>query len=122
MAKTIFPGFGGSQSKMQSAGRAKTGGGARMNKNVSVGVKGGKPAQGVSPAAAASIGLQRITTTGYRDGAPNPKSVPLGNATAKAAGQGPGAGRAVHRAGSQQCGPTAKPMTSANPNSWPWGK
>jgi hypothetical protein len=101
MPKTIFPGFGGSQTKMQSAPRAKNGGGVGMNKNVAVGIKTGKPAKGVSPAAAASIGLQRITTTSYRDGVPNPKSVPLGNATAKAAGQGPGAGRTVLPSGGQ---------------------
>jgi hypothetical protein len=100
MAKTIFPGFGGAQSKMQSAPRAKTGGGAQMNKNVSVGVKTGKPARGIAPCG--TIGLARVTTVGYREPTvPAPKSVPLGNVTAQAAGQGPGAGRTIRPSGGQ---------------------
>ncbi|MGY4227606.1 hypothetical protein ACVMIH_004967 [Bradyrhizobium sp. USDA 4503] len=99
MSKSVFPGFGGSQSKMQSAGRAKSGGGVGMNKNRNVGIKTGKPAQGVSPASAAMTGIQRITTRGPEK-VPGPISVPLGNQLTKGT-TGPGGGRTVQRTGSQ---------------------
>ena len=95
--------------------KSRSGGGITSNKLVNVGVRTGKPAKGVSPAGAASIGIQRITTTRYADMVGNPKSVQLGNANAIAAGQGPGAGRTVLRAGSQQGPGPAAPMTSSDP-------
>ena len=103
-SRSPFPGFGGSQSKMQSAPRAKNGGGVGMNKNVSGGVKGGKPARGVSPQEAARIGIQRITTTGVAK-VPGPISVPLGNQDKITKGTaGPGQGRTVMPSGSQTKG------------------
>jgi len=77
------------------------GGGPSMNKNVSVGIRTGKPAKGVAPCG--TIGLQRVTTTGRREPrVPNPISVPLGNELTKNVGKGgPGAGRTVMSTGSQ---------------------
>lgn len=67
-----------------------------------VGNKLGAQGRAVSPEQAACIGIQRITTTGYVESAgPNPRNTQLGNANAVAAGQGPGAGRAVSKPGSQ---------------------
>lgn len=81
--------------------RAKSGGGITSNKVVQTrGVVPGKAAKGVSPQSAARIGIQTITTTGPM-AVPSPKSVALGNQTALAAGQGPGAGRSVAKPGSQ---------------------
>ncbi|WP_166299579.1 hypothetical protein [Bradyrhizobium sp. 2S1] len=72
-----------------------------MNKNVRVGIKAGKPAQGVSPQAASRIGIQTITTTGLPK-VPGPISQPLGNELAKNVGVGgPGTGRTVMPTGSQ---------------------
>ncbi len=95
--------------------KARSGGGINSNKVVqSRGVVPGKPAKGVVPQG--TIGLQRVTTTGYKEPTvPSPKSVALGNETAKAAGQGPGAGRTVSKAGSQQGPGPAAPMTSGDP-------
>lgn len=95
------------------------GGGSSMNKNVSVGVRTGKPAKGVSPQAASRIGMQVVTSTGVAK-VPNPKATPLGNQTALQAGVGPGAGRTVHRIGSQQSPPAATSTTT--PGGWPWNK
>jgi hypothetical protein len=95
------------------------GGGPSMNKNVSVGVRTGKPGKGVSPQAVSRIGMQVVTSTGVAK-VPNPKATPLGNQTALQAGCGPGAGRTVRRAGSQQPAPAAGPITT--PSGWPWGK
>ncbi|UGY27311.1 hypothetical protein HU675_0011425 [Bradyrhizobium septentrionale] len=72
-----------------------------MNKNVRVGIKTGKSAQGVSPQAASRIGTQVITTTGLPK-VPGPISQPLGNELAKnVGGGGAGAGRTVMPSGSQ---------------------
>lgn len=101
---------GGGRSVIGS-GKGGHGGGGMSNR---VPVRTGKPAEGHP--VCGTIGLQRITTTGYREPTvPNPKSVPLGNQTALSAGQGPGAGRDVHRAGSQQGPGPAQPMRSTDP-------
>ena len=64
------------------------GGGPSMNKNVSVGLRTGKPTKGVSPQAASRIGMQVVTSTGVAT-VPNPKSVPLGNQTTESVGLAP---------------------------------
>lgn len=79
----------------------------------SVGVRTGAPGKGVSAGEAGCIGIQRVTTTGYKEASVgNPRATQLGNANALAAGQGPGAGRTVMKAGSQQGPGPAAPMTS----------
>ena len=96
------------------------GGGPSMNKNVSIGVRAGKPAKGVSPQAASRIGMQVITSTGAAK-VPGPISVPLGNELAKNVGNGgPGAGRTVHPTGSQSA-PSAASSTTT-PAGRPWTK
>ena len=81
--------------------KARSGGGIRMNKNVSVGLKTGKDAKGIAPSAAASFGILgafRITSTGVG----SPISKPLGNELARNVGKGgPGTGRDIHPTGSQ---------------------
>ena len=82
--------------------KAKSGGGIRSNKVVSVGIKTGKPGRGVRPGDAAMIGIQRITTTGPSapQGSAKAISVPLGNELTKGT-TGPGGGRTIHGCGSQ---------------------
>jgi hypothetical protein len=90
--------------------KAKSGGGIGMNKNVSPPVRTGRPAQGVSTGAAMEPGIMRgnhatdkgdLTFKGM-PAAPNPNSVPMGNAVSGNVGKGgPGAGRTIHRSGSQ---------------------
>lgn len=96
------------------------GGGPGMNKNVSVGVRVGKPAKGVAPCG--TIGLQRVTTSSYREPkVGQPISVPLGNELSTNVGKGgPGAGRSVHPTGSQSATPKASSTTT--PAGWPWTK
>jgi hypothetical protein len=82
-----------------------------MNKVRNVGVRTGSPtAQKISPAAAANLGISKGTHSQSGDSRrpPEPlvtgtmKQVPLGNAVAGNVGKGgPGAGRIVHRSGSQ---------------------
>ncbi|PDT62577.1 hypothetical protein ACMA5K_01425 [Bradyrhizobium diazoefficiens] len=91
-----------------------------MNKNVSVGVRGGKPAKGVSPQATARIGIQTITSTGVAK-MPGPISKPLGNELTTNVGKGgPGVGRTVHPTGSQSAAPKASSTTTQA--GWPWTK
>ena len=86
-----------------------TGGGILGNKNVNVKVKAGPPRTNVvSPASADQIGQSLAFK---RDALPKGTApqVPMGNATALTAGQGPGAGRTVMRYGSQGVhGPVAQ--------------
>jgi hypothetical protein len=83
--------------------KATSGGGINSYKVKSVGVKTGSKAKGIAPECAASIGIQRVTTRGYKEPVmPGPISVPLGNEVAlNVGGGGPGAGRTVSKAGSQ---------------------
>jgi hypothetical protein len=99
--------------------KAKSGGGITSNTVRNVGVRTGKPAKGVSPQATSRIGIQTVTSMGAAK-VPNPKATPLGNQTALQAGCGPGAGRTVRRAGSQQPAPAASSTTT--PGGWPWDK
>jgi hypothetical protein len=69
--------------------KATSGGGINSYKVKSVGVKTGSKAKGIAPECAASIGIQRVTTRGYKEPALN------------VGGGGPGAGRTVSKAGSQ---------------------
>ena len=101
--------------------KAKSGGGINSNKVVqSRGVVPGANAKGVSPQAAARIGMQVVTTTGPL-AVGGPISKPLGNELAKNVGAGgAGAGRTVHPTGTQSKSPTPQPITS--PGGWPWTK
>ncbi len=91
--------------------KAKSGGGANMNKVRSVGVRTGSPmAQRVSPGAVSQIGSKQgnHSMSGTTQRPPQPlvtgsmPQVPLGNALAQNVGKGgPGAGRTVHVSGSQ---------------------
>jgi hypothetical protein len=82
--------------------KAKSGGGIQSNKLVNVGVKSGPPGTNiVSPASASQLG-QAVAFK--RDPLPigTGAQVPLGNELATNVGKGgPGAGRDVHRCGSQ---------------------
>jgi len=86
--------------------RAKSGGGINSNKVRQVGVKTGKPAQGHVPCG--TIGLARITTTGYREPkVGQPISVELGNQCALNVGK---------RAGSPTIDPSMRGQTSCVPS------
>jgi hypothetical protein len=99
--------------------KAKSGG-IIGNKVRNVGMRNGKPARGVSPQAASRIGIQTISSTGVAK-VPGPNAKPLGNELAKNVGKGgPGAGRTVRRAGSQQ--PTPAATSTTTPGGWPWEK
>ena len=101
--------------------KAKSGGGITSNKNVRPPVKAGSPRSNkVSVGAVSRVGNAVVmrTTDGIGLAKGTMKQEPLGNATALAAGQGPGAGRTVHKAGSQSATPSASPITS--PQGWPW--
>jgi hypothetical protein len=87
--------------------KARNGGGIQSNKLVNVGVKAGPPRTNiVSPASASQLGR---SVAFKRDPLPigTASQVPLGNQLATNVGKGgPGAGRDVHRSGSQgQHGP-----------------
>jgi hypothetical protein len=86
--------------------RAKSGGGATMNKNVSPPVRTGSPNKATSPAAAAQIGASTSFKKEQVDAGRALPSV-LGNEKALDVGKGgPGAGRTVMKSGSQnQWGP-----------------
>jgi len=91
--------------------KAKSGGGITSNKVAhSRGVVTGTNAKGVSPQAAARIGMQVITSTGVAK-VPGPISKPLGNELAKNVGAGgPGAGRTIYSTGTQSKQPVPGPM------------
>jgi hypothetical protein len=84
-----------------------TGGGILGNKNVKVAVKAGPPRTNVvSPGSTDQLGE---VVAFKKDKLPlrTAPQVPMGNATALSAGQGPGAGRTIMRCGSQGVhGPT----------------
>jgi hypothetical protein len=94
---------------------SKSGGGITSRNVKQVSVRTGAAARGINPHYPSSLGSNYGNhTTGSTRVLPNPApgmvtsmgpaggKVPLGNATALAAGQGPGAGRSVSRCGSQQ--------------------
>jgi len=100
--------------------KAKSGGGIQSNKLVNVGVKSGPPRTNiVSPASASQLGQ---SVAFKRDPLPigTGAQVPLGNQLATNVGKGgPGAGRDVHRCGSQGThGPVAQ---GESPRSQPRG-
>jgi hypothetical protein len=84
--------------------RAKSGGGGggiHMSKNVKTSVKAGPPSTNVvSPASADQLG-RSLAFKGDPLPIRTAPQVPIGNATALTAGQGPGAGRSTLRCGSQ---------------------
>jgi hypothetical protein len=103
--------------KKQSSGRSQAGGGINSRVNVSVPVRTGTPARGISPGAASQIGSaigNKVTEEvggkiAYRGEnylvgkTPAGGAVPLGNQLATRVGKGaPGADRTVHACGSQQ--------------------
>jgi hypothetical protein len=97
---------------------SKSGGGSTSRNNVRPGVRNGQPARAQSPRGVSQIGSS-MGNKAMNDPKKLTKAVEpvrgvampdhrLGNETAKAAGQGPGAGRTVMRSGSQaQQGPVA---------------
>jgi hypothetical protein len=97
---------------------SKSGGGSTSRNVVRPGVRNGQPARAQSPRGVSQIGSS-MGNKAMNDPKQLTKSVEpvrgasmpdhrLGNETAKAAGQGPGAGRTVMRSGSQgQQGPVA---------------
>ena len=94
----------------------RAGGGIASNKRVEKPVRTGAPSRGVSPAGVNQLGTARgdhaqesgakklrgDVTPMYGGKAPINAKAELGNANAISAGQGAGAGRTVHRTGSQQ--------------------
>ena len=88
--------------------RAKSGGGATMNKNVSPGVRTGSPSKATSPCAASELGQSvAFKKESVEVGPAYHSGVKLGNEKALDVGKGgPGAGRTVMKSGSQnQWGP-----------------
>jgi len=83
--------------------RAKSGGGATMNKNVSPPVRTGSPSKASSPAAASQLGQSVAFKKDECDVGPAYHSgVKLGNEKALDVGKGgPGTGRTVMKSGSQ---------------------
>ena len=96
--------------------RSGAGGGPKSRQVTERPVRTGTPRRGVSPAGVSQIGSSmgnHVTELGskmkakggsvplYGGKAPVAATVPLGNATALTAGQGPGAGRTVRVCGSQ---------------------
>jgi hypothetical protein len=82
--------------------KAKSGGGATMNKNVSPSVRTGQPYKATSPGAADQIGQTVAFKKEQCDTGRAYNSSQLGNAKALDVGKGsPGAGRTIHRSGSQ---------------------
>jgi hypothetical protein len=122
-----------------NSGMRRTGGGINSRVNKSVGVRNGAPARGVSPKGVSQIGQgmgDHATGSGkiLRGGAerlvqgvgPAGGSVPLGNEVARNVGKGgPGAGRTIHKTGSQQgmpvtprpIGPTRDTFSEFGPDS-----
>ena len=101
--------------------RAKSGGGATMNKNVSPPVRTGSPSKASSPAAASQLGQSVAFKKDECDIGPAYHSgVKLGNEKALDIGKGgPGTGRTVMKSGSQnQWGP---PNQGESPRSAPRG-
>ena len=117
------------------SGKARSGGGATMNKNVKVGVRSGPPATKIiSPSAASNIGLSKGNHAMDKGTVKRPadplvkgtaSQVPSGNAKALAVGRGgPGADRIVHKTGSQaQHGPVrfGAPESAPTPGGGPGG-
>jgi hypothetical protein len=125
--------------KGNSAAQRRSGGGINSNKVVSRNVRTGAPARGISPGAVSQFGssvgnhaTDRAKSTGYRgerflEGkTPAGGNVPLGNEVATRVGKGgPGAGRTIHKSGTQQgmpatpraIGPTRDTLSEFGPDS-----
>ena len=98
---------------------SKSGGGSTSRNNVRPAMRNGQPARAQNPRGVSQIGQSQGNHSMDSSGKKLTKAVEpvrgaampdhrLGNETAKAAGQGPGAGRTVMRSGSQtQTGPVA---------------
>jgi hypothetical protein len=101
--------------------KARSGGGITSTKNVRPPVKAGPPsANKINPGGAAQLGSAEYQNPTPLKAGTMPK-VPLGNAVALNVGKGgPGAGRSVHRAGSQSATPQAIPIDGGSRPDWPW--
>jgi len=124
--------------KSNSGGMRKAGGGINSRVNVSPGTRRGAPATGVRPAGVSQFGStigNHATGSGkalrggaekYNTATPAGGRVPLGNEVARNVGKGgPGAGRTIHKTGSQQgmpvtprpIGPTRDTLSEFGPDS-----